>query len=212
MAVLAEQGIISSMSTTAFQFESFEAFSPFSDVGPYRAADYWQLPEGAPVELIRGRFVMSPSPVPRHQIVMMLLAEMFLQIARRSGGIALCAPMDVVLSDDTILQPDLLYVAQHRRAIVKRRVEGAPDLVIEIISGTSRRDRVEKLDLYARFDVREYWIVDPETQLFEFLVNEGCQFIVQSPVNDRYQSSRLPEVAIQIADFWQEVEARLPSL
>ena len=85
------------------------------------------------------------------------------------------------------------------------------DLVVEIISGTSRRDRVEKLDLYARFDVREYWIVDPETQLFEFLINEGGRFLIHSPVNDRYQSSRLPEVAVQLADFWQEVEERLPS-
>ena len=199
------------MSTTSFQFESFTAFSPFSDVGPYRAADYWQLPEGAPYELIRGRFVMSPSPVPRHQIVLMLLAEAFLEIARRSGGIALCAPMDVVFSDDTILQPDLLYVAQDRRNIVKRRVEGSPDLVIEIISGTSRRDRVEKLDLYARYGVAEYWIIDPETDVFEFLVNEGGRFIVHSPANDRYQSPRLPEVEIQLADFWREVDQRLPS-
>jgi hypothetical protein len=50
------------MSATAFHFEPFTAFSPFSDVGPYRATDYWQLPEGAPVELIKGRFVMSPRP------------------------------------------------------------------------------------------------------------------------------------------------------
>ena len=46
------------MSTTSFHFETFEAFSPFTDAGPYRAADYWQLPEGEPVELIRGRFVV----------------------------------------------------------------------------------------------------------------------------------------------------------
>jgi Uma2 family endonuclease len=199
------------MSTTAFHFESFTAFSPFSDVGPYRAADYWQLPEGAPYELIRGRFVMSPSPVPRHQIVLMLLTEVFLRIARRSGGIALCAPMDVILSDDTIVQPDLLYVAPQRREIVKRRVEGPPDLVIEIISGTTRRDRVEKLDLYARYGVAEYWIIDPEAQVFEFLINECGRFVVHSPAHDRYQSPRRPEVEIQLADFWREVEERLPS-
>jgi len=203
--------IIGPMNTTAFQFESFEAFSPFSDVGPYRAADYWQLPEGAPIELIKGRFVVSPSPIPRHQIVLLLLSEHFLRIARSSGGVVLFAPMDVVFSDDTILQPDLLYITQQRRGIIRQRVEGAPDLVIEIISGTSRRDRVEKLDLYARFGVGEYWIVDPETQLFEFLINESGRFIVHSSVNDCYHSSRLPEIEIQLADFWREVEERLPS-
>jgi Uma2 family endonuclease len=153
---------------------------------------------------------MSPSPVPRHQIILMLLTELFLQIARRSGGIALCAPMDVYLSDDTILQPDLLYVSRERLAIVKKRVEGAPDLVIEIISGTGKRDRVEKLDLYAQYGVGEYWIVDPDAQVVEFLVNDGGRFVVHSPADDRYQSPRLPEVEIQLADFWREVGDRLP--
>jgi hypothetical protein len=63
------------MSTTAFHFESFESFSPFSDVGPYRASDYWQLPEGEPVELIRERFVASPSPNALHQTIVLVVAE-----------------------------------------------------------------------------------------------------------------------------------------
>ena len=176
------------MSTATFHFESFDQFSPFSDVGPYRAADYWQLPEGAPIELIRGRFVMSPSPVPRHQIILLLLSEHFLQIARKSGGIALPAPMDVRLSDDTILQPDLLYIIEAATADRRKRVEGPPDLVIEIISGTARRDRVEKLDLYAAYGVGEYWIVDPESQVFDFLVNDDGQFVIHSPADNRYQS------------------------
>ena len=199
------------MSTDAIQYETFTAYSPFVGVGPYRAADYWKLPEGEPIELIRGRFVVSPSPIPRHQMILLLLSERFLQIARGSGGIVFFAPMDVVLSDDTILQPDLLYVSKQRRQIVQRRVEGPPDLVVEIISGTARRDRVEKLDLYAQYGVAEYWIVDPQSQVIEFLINEGGRFVVQSPANDRYQSPRLPEVEIQLADFWREVDERLPS-
>ena len=199
------------MSTATFHFESFEAFSPFVDAGPYRAADYWKLPEGEPIELIRGRFVVSPCPVPRHQVIVVLLSELFLQIARKSGGIVMCAPMDVVLSDDTIVQPDLLYISKDRRHIVKNRVEGPPDLVIEIISGTARRDRVEKLDLYAKYGVAEYWIVDPQAQLIEFLVNDDSRFVVQSPARDRYQSPQLPEVEIQLAEFWHEVDERLPN-
>ena len=119
------------------------------------------------------------------------------------------APMDVTLSDDTILQPDLLYISKPRRHIFKQRVEGPPDLVIEIISGTSRRDRVAKLDLYGRYDVSEYWIVDPQAQHIEFLVNEGGKFVVKSPVHDRYQSPRLSEVAINVADFWREVDVQM---
>jgi len=197
------------MSTTSFHFESFDAFSPFSDVGPYRAADYWQLPNGEPVELMRGRFVVSPSPNVLHQTIVFVLAEVLLNAARRTGAKAMFAPMDVTLSDDTILQPDLLYIAKSRRHIIKQRVEGPPDLVIEIISGTSRRDRVEKLDLYAKYDVGEYWIVDPQSQHIEFLINEGGKFVVQSPMQDRYQSPRLPEVELNIAEFWREVDAQM---
>lgn len=199
------------MSTTTFQFESFEAFSPFSSVGPYRAADYMALPEGERVELIQGRFVVSPAPLPLHQLVILLLGEVFLDVARRSGGVALISPIDVKFSDDTILQPDVVYVSKIRRQIIKKRVEGAPDLVIEVLSkGTDRRDRVEKLNLYARYGVPEYWIVDPQAQLIEFLINENGRFVVQSPANDRYQLPRFPEVEIQLANFWREVSERWP--
>jgi Uma2 family endonuclease len=199
------------MSTMAFHFEPFTAFSPFSDVGPYRAADYWQLPEGAPVELLKGRFVVSPSPNVLHQTIVGLLFERLSAAARKTGGMAIVSPMDVILSDDSILQPDVLYVSKARRGIVKERIEGAPDLVIEIISGSARRDRIEKLDLYARYGVSEYWIVDPEAQTIDFLINEGGRFVVQSPTHDRYQSPRLPEVDIQVADFWRQVEAQMYS-
>ncbi len=201
--------ILASMSTTSFHFESFEAFSPASNVGPYRAADYWQLPEGELVELIRGRFVVSPSPNVLHQTIVLILAEVLVAAAKATGGKAILSPMDVILSDDTILQPDLLYIAKSRRHIIRERVEGAPDLVIEIISGTSRRDRVEKLDLYARYGVAEYWIVDPQAQHIEFLLNENGRFVVASPANDQYQSPRLPEVVLQLSNFWGEVEAQM---
>jgi Uma2 family endonuclease len=102
------------------------------------------------------------------------------------------------------------YTETQRRQKVRKGVEGPPDLVIEIISGTARRDRVEKLDLYAQYGVGEYWIVDPDAQVFEFLVNDRGRFVVHSPANNRYQSPRLPEVEIQLADFWREVDQRLP--
>jgi len=199
------------MSTVPLQYETFDAFSPYSDIGPYRAADYWELPESEPCELIQGRFIMSPSPVPLHQALVVLLSELLLGAARRSGGIAFCAPMDVVLTDDTILQPDLLYIAKGRKNLVgQRNITGPPDLVVEILSPrTARRDRLAKLDLYAKHGVAEYWIVDPATQLFEFLVNEEGRYVVISPVNDQYQSPRLPEVTLRLAEFWREVDQRL---
>mgnify|MGYP003547998936 CR=1 FL=1 len=199
------------MSTVDYQFVTFEGFSPVSTLGPYRAADYWKLPEGEPVELIRGELVMSPAPRSSHQIVVVLLTELFSGISRKSGGFALCAPSDVILSDDTILQPDVFYIAKDRRNIVGDRIDGAPDLVIEVLSsGAERRDRVAKLDAYARCGVPEYWMVDYTTRVIDFLLLEDDRYAMLKAADDRYHSPRLPEVAIDLATFWKEVAERLP--
>jgi Uma2 family endonuclease len=199
------------MSTATPYFDSFSGFTPVTRQGPHRAADYWRLPEGERVELIRGELITSPAPRTPHQVVVVLLTELFSGISRKSGGFALCSPADVVLSDDTILQPDVLYVAAARRRIVGDRIQGPPDLVIEVISdGAERRDRVEKLDLYAKYDVAEYWIVDPRPRTFDFFLLEAGRYVVTTGVDNRYQSPRLPEVQIDLAAFWAEVAERWP--
>jgi Uma2 family endonuclease len=121
------------------------------------------------------------------------------------------APMDTVLSDDTTAQPDVIYVRKENRAILKDRVCGVPDLVIEVLSpGTSRRDRLEKLDLYAKHGIAEYWIVDTESRLFEFFINDhGAFTMAMSP--SVYQSSQFAEVQIDIVDFWKVINQRLPN-
>lgn len=195
------------MSIGAPQFESLPGFSPPSTLGPHRAADYWKLSEGEPVELILGRLVVSPSPDTYHQTILMCLASMFLDIAKSTGGRAFVAPMDVVLSDESIVQPDLIYVSKQRRDIVKQRIEGAPDLVVEVLSESNvRRDRIDKLNLYAQHGVSEYWIIDPHESQFDFMVNRDGRFEVQPQQDDRYQSPRLAELAINLADFWAEVQ------
>jgi Uma2 family endonuclease len=197
------------MSTDVFQFEQFEAFSPMTVVGPYRAADYWKLPEGERVELIRGRLIMSPSPTPLHQIVILRLARVLERAEEIASGLMLISPMDVIFSDDTILQPDLLYISKNRRGIVGERITGAPDLVVEVLSrGTSRRDKTEKLDLYAKYGVPEYWMVDPASQVIEFLLLDQGRYVMTQPSDNRYQSPRLSEVEIDLAAFWAEVIRR----
>lgn len=200
------------MSTVGFQFTNFDGFSPTVGRGPYRAKDYWELPDGAPYELMRGEFVLSPAPRSSHQMIVVLLAELFSAISRKSGGTTLIAPADVVLSDSTIVQPDLLYVAKERRGIVGNRVNGPPDLVVEVVSeGSERRDRIEKFATYAEYSVPEYWIVDQSAQWIEFLILKDGQYVVTQPADGRYQSPRLPEVAIDLANFWKEVAERLPN-
>ena len=79
------------------------------------------------------------------------------------GGF-LAAPFDVVLSDFDVVEPDLLYISQERLQILtSQHVRGAPDLAVEILSpGTRKTDEVKKRQLYERFGVGEYWVIDPE--------------------------------------------------
>lgn len=201
------------MSTVDLQFVTFDGFSPVSTLGPYRAPDYWKLPEGAPVELIRGELVMSPAPRTSHQIVIGELYAVFREVAARGGGMTILSPADVILSDDTILQPDLLYVSKDRRGIIGDRINGPPDLVVEVLSPKAeRRDRIQKLNVYAQYSVAEFWIVDPKAQIIEFLLLDNGEYVVKQSVDGRYQSPRLPEVQIDLATFWREVAERLPQI
>ena len=195
------------MSTAASHYETLESFSPPSVLGPFRAADYWKLPEGEPVELLQGRLVVSPVPTFLHQTISLLLSEILLNIARKTGGCACASPMDVVLADHTILQPDLVYIARSRRGIVQDRIEGPPDLVIEILSNKNvRRDRVDKMNLYAQFGVAEYWIVDPNERQFDFLINRDGRFEVQPQSDNRYVSPHCAALSIDLGSFWAEVD------
>lgn len=198
------------MSTDAIHYETLSGFTPLSTLGPYRAADYWKLPEGEPVELLRGRLVVSPAPTTLHQLVIGILHVLLFESARKSSGRVILGPADVVLDDHSIPQPDLLYVRKERRSILKNRVMGAPDLVVEVLSPhNSRRDRVDKLDMYAQYGVAEYWIVDPAERQFDFLINRGGKFEVQPQQDNRYSSPVCAELEIDLAAFWQLVDEQL---
>ncbi|MCI0440666.1 MAG: Uma2 family endonuclease, partial [Chloroflexi bacterium] len=127
--------------------------------------DYLLLPEQDRRELIEGDFYMAPAPSVRHQIINANLVRILIEFVRQNNlGLLLYAPTDVVLSETSVVQPDILFISNERREIItEANISGAPDLVIEILSpGTAERDKALKLNLYARFGVREYWIVDPD--------------------------------------------------
>lgn len=185
--------------------------TPPVELGPYRQRDYYELPDEPRCELLFGRLYVMPSPTPSHQVVVSQLWRHLDDIAQVSGGIAFSAPLDVVLANHSIVQPDVIYLSAGRREIVRKRIEGSPDLLVEVISPrTAGRDRVYKLMLYAASGVREYWVVDAGLRWIQFLVNETGRFVVAMPAGDKYQSQSLPEVHLDVADFWRQVETRLP--
>lgn len=180
------------------------------DLGPYRRKDYLVLPDEPRCELLFGRFYLSPSPTPLHQVVVALLARRLEDIADATGGIAFSAPLDVFLADHSVPQPDLIYISADRRRILQQRVEGAPDLLVEVLSpGTARRDRVQKLNLYLETGVREYWLVDPASRQIEFLVNEDGRWVVALPQGREYRSPALPEIRLDLLALWEKVDQRL---
>lgn len=138
-----------------------------SDVRPKLTyEDFERFPEdGLRHELLDGVHVVTPAPFSLHQRVSYNLSRAIGgHVDAHSLGRVYYAPLDVVLSEHDIVEPDLLFISTDRLSIVREKnVQGAPDLVIEILSkGTRRRDLGEKRELYERSGVREYWAIDPE--------------------------------------------------
>ena len=180
--------------------------APRSDLGPYRRADYLALPDEPRCELLYGRLLVMTAPTVRHQKVVGRLFRLLLDFADRVGGQALVSPVDVELADHSIVQPDVIYVAASGSAILTTRVEGAPDLVVEILSpSTARRDLGEKLRLYAEAGVLEYWIVDPGPGTFEFLERDEIGFRVRLPETGTYRSALIEGLELDIEAFWRAV-------
>jgi Uma2 family endonuclease len=129
--------------------------------------DYALFPDdGKRHELIDGEHIVTPAPTSRHQRLVIRLGVAIYQHAEANRlGVLLPAPTDVVLSRHDVVQPDLLFVVAARLAIIHDRVDGPPDLAIEVLSPSSRRtDEVLKRRAYERTGVAELWIVDPDVE------------------------------------------------
>lgn len=131
-------------------------------------ADYRTWPDEERWELIDGvPHAMTPAPRTRHQRISLKISTRFERFFEGKRCVPFDAPTDVVLDEYTVVQPDVLVVCD-RNKITEENIQGAPDLVVEITSPSTRlRDRREKRALYERFGVREYLVVSPEDEMVE---------------------------------------------
>ena len=154
---------------------------------------YENLPESTLAEVIDNKIYMSPSPVDRHQSISVhLTAQFFFYAQQHDLGRVFAAPFDVYLDEEkNLVQPDILFILKENEHIVKGHVHGSPDLIIEILSPSNKkRDLVTKKSLYEKFAVKEYWIIDPETNTaFGFQLRNGVY--VKLPIEKNKLTSPL---------------------
>lgn len=140
-----------------------------------------ELPEGSLFELYGGQLIpISPAPTPFHQDIVGNLYFIFRSyLQQRNIGKAFVSPLDVVLSEKVVIDPDVFVILSEVQYTLNGRIGQAPDLVVEVLSPRSiRRDQIEKRQIYADFGVKEYWLVDPANRYVE----------VNTLINGRYDA------------------------
>lgn len=174
---------------------------------PFTYDDYARLQDDRRYEVIEGQLLLTPSPRTYHQKVAGNLFDVLLRHVRDNRlGEVLIAPCDVVLSPTNVVQPDILFVGRDRVAIIEERyVSAAPDLVVEVLSpGTALRDRKLKFRLYARFGVRELWIVDPTVPGIEVFGNSGerLRLAASYGLGETLRSEVLPNLRVALDEVF----------
>lgn len=173
----------------------------------YTYSDYLKTPEDTRYELIEGDLIMVPAPKTKHQRISRKL-EFILEkfVTENDSGEVFYAPCDVVFDDCNVLQPDILFISKDRLEIITEdNIKGAPDLIIEILSQSSAyADLVKKKKLYAKFKVKEYWIVDPEEKTVElyFLDNDVFKLDKCYQKKDNLTSKVLKGLEINLAEVF----------
>ena len=183
-------------------------------------ADYMRLTppshRGVRYQLIEGELIQMAGPNDPHQV---FIGELYfasrLQIGAPGAFEIRISPFDVYIDDHNTFQPDLLFVSNDRRRILgERGVTGAPDVVVEVLSeSTRRRDFNVKLPVYGRNGVREAWMADLPAETVSKYVGDGTTMTLAHvyAANDVLTSDAIPGVAIDLAPIFALIrDAALP--
>ena len=169
--------------------------------------DYMTTPDDKRCQLLDGELIVAPSPTSRHQsIIGQLFVALNRFIAENELGRTWVAPLDVVLSNYDVAQPDILFVSNERSGIImEANIQGAPDLAVEILSpSTAQYDRGYKRTLYGRHGVREYWLADPDAETVEVLTESAEGLVLGDTYRrgDTLTSPLLSGLAIELEQIF----------
>lgn len=170
--------------------------------------DYCLLPNDRNrYEILDGELSVTPAPATKHQTALGNLYRFLANyVVANQVGKLFIAPTDLILASTTVVQPDLIFIGNDRRHIVtERAIEGPPTLVIEILSPTTHRiDRVTKAQLYAKHNVSNYWLIDPDQRTLEAyeLVLDHYDLAAGARDADVFAPSLFPGLSIQLSDLW----------
>ena len=170
--------------------------------------EYRVLPEnGKHYQLVDGDLIMSPAPTFRHQLIIAELANcLFNFVKENRRGKVLFAPLDVILAEDNVFQPDIVYISNERRSVIFREgLRGVPDLCVEVLSPSNRElDLNAKRLLYAKHGLPELWLVDPDAdtlQLFRLQENHQAPLKVFG-ANDTLTTPLLPGFSVGLSEVF----------
>ena len=179
--------------------------------GIYTYADYlmWKIKDR--VEILKGKiFKMSPAPAIPHQSISFNLSGLLFMYFYNKPCKVFASPFDVVFKnkdgkEDTVVQPDLCVVCDPEKLADGKRCQGAPDLIIEILSpGNSKKELKNKYELYQEAGVREYWLVHPQDEYVIINVLENNLYRALPPFVDKEVTSVIfPDLSLQTEDIFR---------
>ncbi len=180
--------------------------------GPYTVADYMEIPQDQiRFQLMRGWLVREPSPREIHQrVVGNLHFCIRIWVNDKKRGEVYIAPFDTVLSSETVLQPDLLVISTERSSLITAaNVQGAPDLVIEVLSeSTARRDQIVKQSLYKEAGVLEMWLVYTDEHRVDVICLQQSDFqTLQFRGKETVSSPHFGPMGFAVDDLFTRVKA-----
>lgn len=188
---------------------------PVPDIGERLRLEEWvALPEDAVGELVDGRLTQEEVPDAIHELAVTWLTALFRTWLGQRGGFVFGSELKVILSSTRGRKPDVSVCFPGRPAPPRRgALRDPPDIVVEVVSPSTadeRRDRVEKMDEYASFGVRFYWLVDPalgSVEIFELREGRFAR-AAAATVGELRDVPGCPGLTVDVDALWAEL-ARL---